>query len=117
MRKLNNLRSLNCFLFSSTQSRWNAALNLAVRRLQMPSFKVKFIEPDDKEPFRLFNSVSCEEMTTQRLLGRTISNMADGSEQDLANNASVDHETLWKGKYFTLLKHCRQIEQVIIFSL
>ena len=41
--------------------------------------------------------------------------MADGSDQELQTDPSSDRETLWKGKYFALLKHCRQIEQVISF--
>lgn len=40
--------------------------------------------------------------------------MADESEQHFPN-VSSNHETLWKEKYFTLLKHCRQIEQVIYY--
>ena len=52
----------------------------------------------------------------QRLMGREVDNMADDSEPEMALNSSVDHESLWKGKYFTLLKHCRQIEQVIFYT-
>ena len=43
--------------------------------------------------------------------------MADDSEQEVTESISLDHEGLWKGKYFTLLKNCRQIEQVRLCSL
>jgi len=41
-------------------------------------------------------------------------NMADESQKHFPN-VSSNHETLWKEKYFTLLKHCRQIEQVMYY--
>lgn len=53
----------------------------------------------------------------QRLLGRKVGKMADDSEQEVTESISLDHGGLWKGKYFTLLKNCRQIEQVRLFSL
>ena len=53
----------------------------------------------------------------QRLLGRKVGKMADDSEQEVTESISLDHEGLWKGKYFTLLKNCRQIEQVRLCSL
>ena len=40
--------------------------------------------------------------------------MADENKQHFPN-VSSNHETLWKEKYFTLLKHCRQIEQVMYY--
>ena len=55
----------------------------------------------------------CLVTPTQRLLGRPGNNMADENEQELSRNDTTNHETLWKEKYFTLLKHCRQIEQVM----
>ena len=39
------------------------------------------------------------------------------SEQEVTESISLDHEGLWKGKYFTLLTNCRQIEQVRLCSL
>ena len=56
-------------------------------------------------------------ITKQRLLGRKVGKMADDSEQEVTESISLDHEGLWKGKYFTLLKNCRQIEQVRLCSL
>ena len=56
-------------------------------------------------------------VTKQRLLGRKVGKMADDSEQEVTESISLDHEGLWKGKYFTLLKNCRQIEQVRLCSL
>ena len=53
----------------------------------------------------------------QRLLGRKVGKMADDSEQEVTESISLDHEGLWKGKYFSLLKNCRQIEQVRLCSL
>ena len=41
--------------------------------------------------------------------------MADEIKQQFPN-VSSNHETLWKEKYFTLLKHCRQIEQVMYYQ-
>lgn len=38
--------------------------------------------------------------------------MADVSDHQMVPNGVSDQETRWKGKYFTLLKHCRQMEQV-----
>lgn len=38
--------------------------------------------------------------------------MADVSGHQMVPNGVSDQETRWKGKYFTLLKHCRQMEQV-----
>ena len=53
-------------------------------------------------------------MVAQWLLGNTGTNMADDEkEQELSTNLSTNHDTAWKQKYFTLLKHCRQIEQVM----
>ncbi|XP_029182724.1 non-histone protein 10-like [Acropora millepora] len=37
--------------------------------------------------------------------------MADVSDHQMVPNGVSDQETRWKGKYFTLLKHCRQMEQ------
>lgn len=39
--------------------------------------------------------------------------MADVSDHQSTPNGVSDQETRWKGKYFTLLKHCRLMEQVV----
>ena len=39
--------------------------------------------------------------------------MADDGDQDIGTYIVSDQETRWKGKYFTLLKYCREIEQVV----
>lgn len=40
-------------------------------------------------------------------------NMADEEDQNVSLDLFTDHDTVCKQKYFTLLKHCRQIEQVM----
>ncbi|XP_068718582.1 uncharacterized protein [Montipora capricornis] len=37
--------------------------------------------------------------------------MADDGDQDIGTYIASDQETRWKGKYFTLLTYCREIEQ------
>ena len=49
-----------------------------------------------------------------KAVGWNGNNMADENEKHFPN-VSSNHETLWKEKYFTLLKHCRQIEQVMYY--
>lgn len=39
--------------------------------------------------------------------------MADEEDQNVSLDLFTDHDTVCKQKYFTLLKHCRQIEQVM----
>lgn len=39
--------------------------------------------------------------------------MADEEDQNVSLDLFTDHDTVSKQKYFTLLKHCRQIEQVM----
>ena len=54
---------------------------------------------------------------TLGMLGSLTSKMADDSEQNLPATPGSDHETRWKVKYFTLLKHCRQTEQVKFYYI
>ena len=39
--------------------------------------------------------------------------MADEEEQNVSPDLSTNHDTVCKQKYFNLLKHCKQIEQVM----